>query len=80
MLVTVRDGWVSLTGEVEWQIQREAAEHTVRRLYGVKGLTNAITVKPQVRVADVKTRIEDAFKRSAEIDHSTFTWKPETAR
>lgn len=68
VLVTVRDGWVSLTGSVEWQYQREAAEHTVRRLYGVKGLTNAITVKPQVRAADIKTRIEDAIKRSAEVD------------
>lgn len=68
VLVTVRGGWVSLTGDVEWQYQREAAEHTVRRLYGVKGLTNSIVVRPRVHVADVKTRIEDAFKRSAEVD------------
>jgi osmotically-inducible protein OsmY len=68
VLVTVRDGWVSLTGNVEWQYQREAAENTVRRLYGVKSLMNSISVKPRARVADVKTRIEDAFKRSAEID------------
>ncbi|HYN06754.1 MAG TPA: BON domain-containing protein [Vicinamibacterales bacterium] len=68
VLVTVRDGWVTLTGTVEWQYQRGAAEYTVRRLYGVKGLTNSIVVKPRVRVADVKARIEDAFKRSAEVD------------
>lgn len=68
VLVRVNDGWVTLTGDVEWQYQREAAEHTVRRLYGVKGLTNSIMVKPLVHVADVKSKIEDAFRRSAEID------------
>jgi osmotically-inducible protein OsmY len=40
----------------------------VRRLYGVKGLTNSIVVKPRVHVADIKTKIEAAFKRSAEVD------------
>jgi osmotically-inducible protein OsmY len=66
--VTLREGWVTLTGNVEWRYQRDAAEYTVRRLYGVKGVTNSIVVKPRVRTADVKARIEDAFKRSAEVD------------
>lgn len=66
--LTIRDGWVTLTGNVEWRYQRDAAEYTVRRLYGVKGVTNSILVKPRVHIADVKTRIEDAFKRSAEVD------------
>lgn len=66
--VSVKEGWVTLTGNVEWRYQRDAAESAVRRLYGVKGLTNAIVLKPRVHVADVRTRIEDALKRSAQID------------
>ena len=66
--VTVRDGWVTLKGDVEWRYQRDAAESTVRRLYGVKGITNTITVKPRVHSADVKANIERAFKRSAAIE------------
>ncbi len=65
---TVSNGWVTLNGIVSWQFQKSAAERAAQRLYGVKGVTNAITLKPQVRSADVKTKIEDAFKRSAEID------------
>ncbi|HXT68760.1 MAG TPA: BON domain-containing protein [Vicinamibacterales bacterium] len=66
--VTLRDGWVTLTGAVDWRYQRDAAESNVRRLHGVKGITNSIVVKPRVRSADVKTRIEGAFKRSAAIE------------
>ena len=66
--VTVRDGWMTLGGKVDWRYQRDAAESVVRRLYGVKGITNAILVKPRVRAADVKARIESALKRSAELD------------
>jgi osmotically-inducible protein OsmY len=65
---TVQNGWVTLTGEVFWQFQRMAAEGALRHLCGIKGVVNSIRVKPHVRVSDVKERIEDAFKRSAEID------------
>lgn len=65
---TVSNGWVTLNGTVSWQFQKSAAERAAQRLYGVKGVTNAITLKPQARSADVKTKIENAFKRSAEID------------
>jgi len=65
---TVEHGFVTLTGEVTWQFQRLAAESALRHLFGVKGVTNAITVKPNVEVSDVKAKIEAAFKRSAEID------------
>lgn len=66
--VTLRDGWVTLTGHVDWRYQRDAAEYALRRLYGVKGITNLIVVKPRLHTADVKAKIEGAFKRSAEID------------
>lgn len=66
--VSVKEGWVTLTGTVEWRFQRDAAEAAVRRLHGLRGLTNAIVQTPRVQVTDVKTRIEEAFKRSAQID------------
>ena len=43
---TVSKGWVTLRGEVEWQYQKQDAEEVVRRLTGVMGVTNLITVKP----------------------------------
>jgi osmotically-inducible protein OsmY len=68
VVATVADGWVTLKGEVEWHFQREAAERSVRDLAGVIGVTNSVTIKPHVRIADVQTKIEAALKRSAEID------------
>jgi osmotically-inducible protein OsmY len=66
--VVVNNGWVTLEGEVEWQYQKEAAESAVRYLTGVIGVTNSITIKPRVSPTDVKIKIEDALKRSAELD------------
>lgn len=66
--VVVSHGWITLKGEVDWFYQRDAAERTVRDLLGVVGVTNAITVRPHVSVSDVKTKIEAALKRSAEVD------------
>jgi osmotically-inducible protein OsmY len=65
---TVRDGWVTLNGRVEWKYQRDAAEDALRRLYGLRGITNAIVIAPHVRPTEVRAKIEGAFKRSAEID------------
>jgi osmotically-inducible protein OsmY len=66
--VVVNNGWVTLEGEVEWQYQKEAAENAVRYLTGVTGVSNLITIKPRVSPTDIKTKIEDALKRSAEMD------------
>jgi osmotically-inducible protein OsmY len=66
--VTVKNGWVTLEGEVEWHYQQESAEKAVRRLKGVKGVSNLIELKPPVAPAEVKRKIEEAFRRSAEID------------
>ena len=65
---TVRKGWVTLNGTVGWQYQKAAAERAVRNLNGIEGISNAIVVEPAVNVADVKADIEEAFKRSAEVD------------
>jgi osmotically-inducible protein OsmY len=66
--VTVRQGWVTLKGEVDWNYQRDTAARVVRELLGVIGVENAITVKPRVSVEDVESKIEAALKRSAEVD------------
>jgi osmotically-inducible protein OsmY len=66
--VTVSKGWVTLKGEVEWQFQRQDAERVVRRLTGVKGVTNLITVKPRLSPTELKQKIEQALLRTAETD------------
>jgi len=67
--VIVRDGIITLDGEVEWQFQRSAAEEAVRFLSGMKGLIMRITVRqPKVSALDVSTRIEEALKRNATLD------------
>jgi osmotically-inducible protein OsmY len=71
--VVVNNGWVSLEGDVEWFYQKERAEAAVRRVRGVKGITNYISVKPKVEPTDVKRKIEEALKRSAEIDANRIT-------
>jgi len=71
--VTVSKGWVTLRGEVEWQFQRQDAERVVRRLTGVKGVTNLIMVKPRVTPVDLKRKIEDALVRDARLDAERIT-------
>ncbi len=66
--VTVSKGWVTLKGTVEWQYQKDDAERVVRRLTGVKGVSNLLTVKPRVTASDLKQKIEKALVRSAETD------------
>jgi osmotically-inducible protein OsmY len=71
--VTVSKGWVTLQGEVEWQYQKQDAERVVRRLSGVKGVTNLITVKPRVTASELKEKIEQALVRSVETDAQRIT-------
>ena len=66
--VKVEKGWVTLGGAVEWQFQRLGAETAVRKLSGVMGVTNLITIRPRVDASNVKHRIEDALKRNAELE------------
>ena len=65
---TVENGWVTLTGTVTWDFQRNSAMDSVRYLSGVKGVSNNITLKPSVQPTAVKDAIEQALKRDAEID------------
>jgi osmotically-inducible protein OsmY len=71
--VIVSKGWVTLRGEVEWQYQRQSAESVVRRLAGVRGVTNLITVKPSTTPSELKKKIEDALIRNAQVDAKNIT-------
>jgi osmotically-inducible protein OsmY len=73
MKVIVKNGWLTLEGNVEWNYSRERAESAVKRARGVKGVTNSIVVKPKVAPYEIRRKIEDAFRRSAEIDASRVT-------
>lgn len=66
--VLVQDGWVTLSGDVDWHYERTAAEDDVRKLSGVVGVTNKIRIRPQVDASDIKTKIESALKRHAELE------------
>jgi osmotically-inducible protein OsmY len=66
--VIVKNGWVTLEGEVEWQYQKNTAENAVRRIKGVKGVTNYISLKPRAEPSEIKRKIQEAFRRNAEVD------------
>lgn len=68
--VIVDKGWVTLEGQLEWNYQRQEAERAVRRIKGVKSVINAIALAPRATPSEVKHKIEEAFRRSAEIDAS----------
>jgi osmotically-inducible protein OsmY len=61
---TVHDGWVTLTGEVNWHFEHDAAAQEVRKLWGVVGVTNEITVKSRVDTSNVSADINRALHRS----------------
>jgi osmotically-inducible protein OsmY len=66
--VVIKNGWVSLEGQVEWQYQRQTVEKAVRRIKGVKGVSNLIQLRPRAQPEDIKRKIQEAFKRNAEVD------------
>jgi osmotically-inducible protein OsmY len=71
--VVVKNGWVTLEGTVEWHYQRNIAEAAVGYLRGVKSVTNLIGLRPRAEPIEIKKRIEEAFRRSAEIDAKHIT-------
>ena len=71
--VIVKSGWLTLEGEGEWNYQRSRAEQAVLRVRGFKGVSNTIQVKPRVAPMEIKRKIEDALRRSAELDASRIT-------
>jgi osmotically-inducible protein OsmY len=71
--VLVHQSHVTLEGSVEWNYQRERIEDAVTRLPGVTAVSNLIVIRPRVAPSDVKQRIEEAFRRSAEVDAKGIT-------
>jgi len=70
--VMVEGGWLTLTGDLEWQYQKEDAAERVRLLTGVTGVSNEIAIKPSASAAVVKSDIEAALKRGAVADSKTI--------
>lgn len=68
IMVKVENGWVYLTGEVQWSYQKNAAKNAAEKLMGVKGITNLITLKNNIKPSEVKDRIKKAFQRMADLD------------
>jgi osmotically-inducible protein OsmY len=66
--IIVKSGWVNLEGEVEWQYQRQTAENVMRRIEGVKGVSNTIVLRPRVEPTEVRRKVQEALRRNAEID------------
>ena len=66
--VMVEDGWITLSGEVDWEYQRQTAAGAVRYLMGVKGVRENIAIKSKVSMSAVKSDIEAALKRRAQAD------------
>jgi osmotically-inducible protein OsmY len=71
--VIVKDGWITLEGSAEWQYQKTTAENAVRKIKGVKGVTNVVQLKPAVQPTDIQRKIQEAFRRSAEVDADRIT-------
>lgn len=73
--IVVRDGWVTLSGEVARWHQRQAAESALTGLRGVKGIGNNITIRSAASSETVQSKIEDAFRRRAQLDAKNITVK-----
>ena len=71
--VTAKGGWLTLEGSVEWNYARERAQSAVKRVRGVRGVTNSLSVKPKAAPYEIRRKIEDALRRSAEVDASRIT-------
>ena len=71
--VVAKNGWLTLEGTVEWNYAKERAESAAKRTRGVKGVTNTISIKPRVAPYEIRRKIEDALRRSAEVDASHIT-------
>jgi osmotically-inducible protein OsmY len=66
--VLVRNGWVTLTGDVDWHFQKQSAEDAIRKLSGVRGIVNRVAIKPRVQAIDIRKSIEDALRRRFESE------------
>jgi len=75
----VVDGWVTVSGQVQWGFQKTVAENPIRHLMGVKGVIDNIKVVSPLKVADLKRKTEDAFKRQAVLDAKAIEIRVDSA-
>jgi osmotically-inducible protein OsmY len=68
LTVKVEHGWVTLSGQVDWNFEKAAAYKAASRIGGVKAIANMIEVRAKASAIDLRERIEAAFKRSSEVD------------
>ncbi len=80
VMVKVEKGWITLTGQVPWHYQKQAAEQAVARLHGVIGISNQLLVKPAVDVGDISDKIRHALRRSWLLDDETVTVRADGGR
>jgi osmotically-inducible protein OsmY len=66
--IRVENGWITLEGTVDWQVQKDAAADAISKLTGLKGVENLVSVNPVMNAEDIKEQIEAALKRSAAIE------------
>ena len=78
--VKVEQGWITLTGQVPWYYQKQAAEQDIARLHGVSGISNHLMVKPTVDVSDISDKIRHALHRSWLMDDETVTVQADGGR
>lgn len=73
--VKVNNGWVTLSGDVHWHFERDAAESDVRQLHGVTGVINEINIKPRVQASasDVREKIMSALDRNAQVESDNIS-------
>lgn len=64
----IQQSEVTLEGQVTWNYQRDAAERSIRYLAGVTSVNNAVTLKPDVSVSEVKEKVQAALQRQAKAD------------
>lgn len=74
---TVQDGRVTLRGEADWHYQRAEAESIVRRIVGVRSVTNLVSLRPSVSGTDIRRQIQRAFARCAQFDANRIVIRAE---
>ena len=71
--LVVEDGWITLSGDVEWQYQKRSAEDQIRRIRGLKGLTNQIRLRQTLSSETIQSNVEAALRRAAHPDHALIS-------
>lgn len=72
ILIKVDDGEINVTGELQWNFQKEAAITSLENLKGVKSVVNNLKLKQSIEPTEIKLKISKAFKRLADLDENNI--------